>query len=334
MQRNHYEFRLFPGFCGLSFKQLRDLARRPRNGPQPRPSSTTRSHHRSQKKTASRKSASLIQTDTCSFIETDSESDSTDSESESVLTTGQISESSSSENTSELLVCESLTSNCTSSNYDDELIIVHEESHPQVHARDTQRTKRLSSENYSVDKCFICQSGKKTKEAVTHPSQEAISKVLNLIADRIKFKDSKALTTCALLTESSPTAEDLEGAWCHRTCYREFGNVEQKNRAEKRYERALLTGEYKSIQPKYSDLLNSFNAKIQLLFNLIQFEMGGGLISFEILPLQMIQVLQIEVQASQKSQHLREKQVSIHQGHVDHCHLYQKVQGKPLSSLI
>ena len=267
MQRNCQPFQLFPGFCGLSFKQIRHFAGRPRKRPQPRASSTTRSRHRSQTWTSTRKSACTtpedapvpkarqsqarnkdtvgIQSDDSSCIESTTD---TGSEAESMIQNkdvfaGQMADSSSLENTTGLLVCESLTSNCTSSTSEEELIIVHEESHPQVHARDTQRIKRLSSENYSVNKCFICQSGKKTKEAVSHPSQEAISKVLNLIADRIKFKDGKALTTCALLTESSPTAADLEGAWCHRTCYREFGNIEQKNRAEKRYKRALLTGE-------------------------------------------------------------------------------------------
>ena len=70
----------------------------------------------------------------------------------------------------------------------------------------TQRAKRLSTESYSLDKFFLCQCGKKTKETVTYPGIGAISTILTYITDRVKCQDLKTITTCALLIGRAPTA--------------------------------------------------------------------------------------------------------------------------------
>ena len=107
--------------------------------------------------------------------------------------------------------------------------------------------KRAKHSDFSLDRCFCCQTIGDRKVRFKHPKVETIRKIIGYINDRAKFGDQNVQMKCSVLLEhvKSPnviSVGELEGAWCHAPCYDEFANINQRNRQEERYKQSLEKG--------------------------------------------------------------------------------------------
>ena len=73
-------------------------------------------------------------------------------------------------------------------------------------------------------------------------------KVYQMVTDRFAWGDPQALQTCSTLVKSGVTRDALVDGhgWWHRSCYSQFSNVKNHERAKTRFQQAQ--SQSKSIQ--------------------------------------------------------------------------------------
>ena len=85
--------------------------------------------------------------------------------------------------------------------------------------------------------CIICRKAS-SKPIIKSPSTETLSKVINYSKERTDAGDSSTTEFTKRIENVTPNQILAEGAFYHRHCYADFGNVEKKNRALALYKQA------------------------------------------------------------------------------------------------